>query len=219
MPGDLVPIVFAVGGALAVAVLVILAIVFGRGQIGRRLRDTGEALGLSYRRRSPVTGYRATFSHVIEGEIDGVKVESFHAKLNVGYDPVIERSGHRGFTYVRAVFNPPLGIGLRATTACGFDGLLGRRPEGEDVPIDEPGFSGVFRVTSRDASRARVLLGPEIVREMMKLNEIYAGVALGDELVQIKIPGYQTEPELLRSAFSDATGLANRIRAAQNSER
>ena len=90
------------------------------------------------------------------------------------------------FTYVRAVFNPPLGIGLRATTAGGFDGLLGRA-EGEDVPIDEQGFRGVFRVTARDGSLARFLLGPEIIREMMKLNEIYAGVVLADELVQIKM--------------------------------
>ena len=147
-----------------------------------------------------------------------VVVESFHAKLNVGYDPLINRSGRQPFTYVRAVFNPPLGIGLRATTAGGFDGLLGRA-EGEDVPIDEQGFRGVFRVTARDGSRARFLLGPEIIREMMKLNEIYAGVALADELVQIKMSGYQIETELLRSAFADATGLANRIRGSQNSER
>ena len=218
MPDGLAPAAFVFWGAFVVAILVVLAIVLGRRHLARRLRETGEALGLSYRRRSSITGYRAAFSHVIEGEIDGVKVESFHAKLNVGYDPLINRSGRQPFTYVRAVFNPPLGIGLRATTAGGFDGLLGRA-EGEDVPIDEQGFRGVFRVTARDGSRARFLLGPEIIREMMKLNEIYAGVALADELVQIKMSGYQIETELLRSAFADATGLANRIRGSQNSER
>ena len=101
MPDDLAPAAFAFGGAFAVAILVILAIVLGRRHLARRLRETGEALGLSYRRRSSITGYRAAFSHVIEGEIDGVKVESFHAKLNVGYDPLINRSGP-STVYLRA---------------------------------------------------------------------------------------------------------------------
>lgn len=46
---------------------------------------------------------------------------------------------------------------------------------------------------------------------MLGLSQSYLGVALGDEVVQLKLEGYHVDPEIIRAALDAVSGLANRV--------
>lgn len=143
---ELGAILLVVAGVGFVMVATVAFILISRRRLGgnpsgrRRLRYLSRFVG--------------SMGHVIEGERQGVRVEAFHAKVRGGYLPHHGRTMMKANTYVRAFFPSSLGLDLWATTPDGFDGILGRRPQGEDVTFAEPGYHDPFRVTCPPAAGA-----------------------------------------------------------------
>ncbi len=209
--GTAVVLVAFLLGLVVFVALVLVGVFLLRKRIGGAWKEIGEANGLVFKRSTRIHGYQRPMRDVIAGHIDGIEVEAFSsAVIKAGADSGGARAT---FTFVRAILPKPLDMGLRAASGTAFEGLAGRRPEGEKFDFEKSSFHVAFDPSARDVQAAKSLLREDLRVELARLNGVYRGVGLSDGLVQLKIKGICTDPATIRTALHDSVGVARMVSA------
>jgi len=196
-------VTLALACGLAALALPIGLIVWAMGRpkrLKRRLFVAGEQLGMQLR----VDGYRRS----LHGWRDGVEVRVRH---------VTEGSGDNksSWTYVEALLDPPLRLGLNARARGWLGAALGDL-FGEQLTVGDVELDRSFSLRAIEASELPRFLGDAALRDIMiRARSVARRFWMTDDVVHVSFSGYTTQAGRLESALKWVVAVAKEAERAR----